>query len=163
MSLDCWKCSPMCWTVRPVTDIYEVIMTCSSSMTCFELQWPISHSSSRSARKTSLCISSLQWIWLGWPLRSSLTHWCLDNTEVWYGMRVLNGMGKEVISIKDRSRKWMNFSRSCIMALQASFRSRPGMLSRMVCIWVSMWWAPVIQSLSSRPAMKLNSIVTAQT
>ena len=53
-------------------------------MTLLESTCPTWCSSRRSCKKTSFQTPSSQWIWSGWPMMSSRTHWWPDRMEVWY-------------------------------------------------------------------------------
>ena len=52
VSPDCWNLSPMCVEVRPVTQVYRKMASCSSKVTFFELLCPILRSVMTSSLNT---------------------------------------------------------------------------------------------------------------
>lgn len=78
---DCWKYSPVCQMVSPVTDMYKNIAHCSSSVTYFKSITPKEHSV-----KMSLWNSpSSQWMQSWCQLKSSPTHISPKRVNIWYG------------------------------------------------------------------------------
>ena len=92
VSFACWNLSPTWQIVRPVTQAYRNIASCSSSDTNFESPYPIKHNSEIRARNTCTCTPSSVRIHSGWPWSSSWTHASPDRMDVWYGRLVLPGV-----------------------------------------------------------------------
>ena len=72
--------------VKPVIQVYKKMASCSSSMTCLELEDSWETSSSMSLQKMCFWMPSSLQMQSGWPLRSSWTHILPVRRKVWYGM-----------------------------------------------------------------------------
>jgi hypothetical protein len=84
-----WKCSPTCQTVRPVTDVYKKMVSCSSYERCLDRTSPQVLRTVMRFWNTWTCILSSILMWLGCPLISSWIQPSLESIDVWYGMRWL--------------------------------------------------------------------------
>ena len=85
---ECWKCSPTCCVVNPVTHIYKKMANCSSNVTYFESVCPSKRSSVIIIQNTSFWTPNCNWMHSGWLQRSSRTHWWPESAEVWYGIHL---------------------------------------------------------------------------
>ena len=80
---DHWNLSPMCVEVRPVTQVYRKMASCSSKVTFFELLCPILRSVMTNSLNTGSSTPSSVQMRLGWPWSSSWAQASPDNMDVW--------------------------------------------------------------------------------
>ena len=112
-----WNCSPTCLVVKPVTQMYRNIASCSSRKTSLELEYPRTQSSVTSYRNASWCMPSLQQMHSGCPVRSSMIHCYPKRIELWDGMGSLQ-MVNYMISVTTHNITWrmtkLKMGRMCL-------------------------------------------------